>query len=105
MKVKIHNSDDRDLTTYTLARPWVRKALAFKPGSLMQSSLIKNLADNITSYDNSEDRVLTAHAIVEWKTVYIANAIVYTDVRGKIKVALSSRKDRRRDNIFALTFM
>ncbi len=82
-----------------------KKSISIQASLLDAIIIDKDLADNITSYDNSEDRVLTAHAIVEWKTVYIANAIVYTDVRGKIKVALSSRKDRRRDNIFALTFM
>ena len=34
----------------------------------------------MADYDDSEDRALTAYSLVEWKTVYVASAITYTDV-------------------------
>jgi hyaluronan synthase len=57
-----------------------------KPG------LSQKLADAMASYDDSEDRALTAHAIVEWKAVYVASAIVYTDVPERIKGYLKQQK-------------
>lgn len=71
MQAKIHNSEDRDLTTYTIAKKWAKKDLAPYSTKLMES-----MAD----YDDSEDRALTAYSLVEWKTVYVASAITYTDV-------------------------
>ncbi len=92
VQAKIHNSDDRDLTTYTIAPSWAKKGMAPKLASLVQSPLVKKLADSMADYDDSEDRALTAHTIVEWKTVYVATAIVYTDVPDKIKGYLKQQK-------------
>ncbi len=88
VKAKIHNSDDRDLTSYVIATPWAKKELA--PN--MKPRLSQKLADAMANYDDSEDRALTAHAIVEWKAVYVASAIVYTDVPEKIRGYLKQQK-------------
>jgi hyaluronan synthase len=88
VEAKIHNSDDRDLTTYTIAKGWAKKELAPEASS----NLVQKLVFSMASYDDSEDRALTAHAIVEWKTVYVASAIAYTDVPEKIKGYLKQQK-------------
>jgi hyaluronan synthase len=85
VKAKIHNSDDRDLTSYAIATPWAKKQLA-------PQTLTQKLADSMASYDDSEDRALTAHTIVEWKAVYVATALVYTDVPEKIRSYLKQQK-------------
>ena len=63
--------DDRNLTAYVVASHWAKKGLA--PLSVR---LMKSMAD----YDDSEDRGLTAHALVNWKTVYVPTAVVHTEV-------------------------
>ena len=68
---KIQYSDDRALTTYTLAAPWAKKELAPLPRKLMES---------MAKYDDSEDRGLTAQALISWETIYVPKALVYTDV-------------------------
>lgn len=67
----VQNSDDRDLTSYVMASSWAKEDLA--PLSL---ELMKEMA----KYDDSEDRGLTAQALIEWETVYIPSAIVHTEV-------------------------
>jgi hyaluronan synthase len=85
VEAKIHNSDDRDLTSYTMATTWAKKQLA-------PSSLSEKLRTEMASYDDAEDRALTAHSLVEWKTVYVATAIVYTDVPEKSKSYFRQQK-------------
>jgi hyaluronan synthase len=72
----LQNSDDRDLTSYVIASSWTRKELA--PLSLQ---LMKGMAD----YDDSEDRGLTANALMDWETAYIPSALVRTEVPEKPK--------------------
>ncbi len=90
IQAKIHNSDDRDLTSYTLATQWAKKE--FVPTLGGRGKLTAKLARVMASYDDSEDRALTSHAIVEWKTVYVSSAIVYTDVPEKMKGYLKQQK-------------
>jgi len=68
---RVQNSDDRDLSSYVLGSPWAKNELA--PLSLQ---LMKEMAN----YDDSEDRGLTAHTLMEWETVYVPTAVVYTEV-------------------------
>lgn len=68
---KVQYGDDRNLTTYAIATPWARGQLA-----PVKNKLLKSMA----SYDDAEDRGLTAHAITEWETVYAPTAVVYTEV-------------------------
>ena len=39
---------------------------------------------SMASYDDAEDRGLTAHTIMSWKTVYVPTAVVHTDVPEKL---------------------
>lgn len=88
IQAKIHNSDDRDLTSYTLATKWAKKEFVPTLGGKIKAKL----ADAMASYDDSEDRALTSHAIVEWKTEYVSSAIVYTDVPERMKGYLKQQK-------------
>jgi hyaluronan synthase len=87
-EAKIHNSDDRDLTSYAFATPWAKKELAPR----LHEKLTEKLAMSMANYDDSEDRALTSHAIVEWKSVYVSTALVYTDVPEKVRGYLKQQK-------------
>ncbi len=76
MVARLQNSDDRDLTSYAMATPWAKRELAPFP---------RKLAESMAAYDDSEDRGLTAHTLVEWKTVYVPTAVVYTEVPDTIR--------------------
>jgi hyaluronan synthase len=39
--------------------------------------------ESLASYDDSEDRALTAFSLMSRKTAYIPSAVVYTDVPEK----------------------
>ena len=99
VKARIHNSDDRDLTSYAIATPWAKTELAH---------LSRKLMEETAKYDDSEDRILTAQALVEWKSVYVASAIVYTDVPEKLKGYLKQQKRWKkgyiRSNLFVSSF-
>ena len=68
---RVQYGDDRNLTTYVLATPWARGYLAPVSERFMKS---------MASYDDSEDRGLTAQTIINWKTVYVPTAVVHTEV-------------------------
>lgn len=99
VQAKIHNSDDRDLTSYAIATPWAKNELAPFPRKLMGS---------MAEYDDAEDRGLTAYALVEWKSVYVPSSIVYTDVPEKWKGYLKQQKRWKkgyvRSNFFVSAF-
>jgi hyaluronan synthase len=73
---KVQNSDDRDLTTYTMATPWAKKGFTSLSGRLLKA---------MSQYDDSEDRGLTAHTLTTWETVYVPSAVVYTEVPEKVR--------------------
>jgi hyaluronan synthase len=75
-KDKVQYGDDRNLTTYAIATPWARGQLA-----PVTNKLLKSMA----SYDDAEDRGLTAHTISEWETAYVPTAVVYTEVPDNFK--------------------
>jgi hyaluronan synthase len=62
----------------------------------------------MAQYDDAEDRALTAHSLVEWKSVYVATAIVYTDVPEKFKGYFKQQKRWKkgyiRSNFFVSAF-
>ena len=75
-KATIQNSDDRDLTSYVIATPWAKSEL---------SPLALQLMKGMAKYDDSEDRGLTAQTLIEWETVYVPTAVVYTEVPDNAK--------------------
>jgi len=99
IKARIHNSDDRDLTSYAIATPWAKSELA---------PISKRMMEDTANYDDAEDRILTAQAIVEWKATYVASALVYTDVPEKIKGYFKQQKRWKkgyvRSNLFVSSF-
>jgi hyaluronan synthase len=99
IKAKIQNSDDRDLTTYVYAPAWGKTHLA---------PLSEKIMESVARYDDAEDRMLTAASLVEWKSVYVASAIVYTEVPEKIRSYIKQqtrwKKGYVRSNFFASTF-
>ncbi len=99
IQARIYNSDDRDLTAYTFATPWAKKELA---------PLSQKMMESMARYDDSEDRGLTAHTLVEWKTVYVPSALVYTEVpdnlKGYFKQQTRWKKGYLRSNFFVSAF-
>jgi hyaluronan synthase len=72
------------------------------------SSLSDKLLKSLSSYDDSEDRALTAYSLMKYKSAYVSSAVVYTDVpeklNGFIKQQQRWKKGYLRANLFASTF-
>jgi hyaluronan synthase len=96
---KIQYSDDRALTNFAIGSADFKKSF---------SPLVEKLAESMSKYDDSEDRMLTVQSLIEWKAVYVASAIVYTDVPEKVKGYLRQqqrwKKGYIRSNFFASVF-
>ena len=92
--------DDREITSFVSAKPWSKFDLlsAFAQKRLKQSS----------KYDDAEDRILTGQSLIEWKTVYVASAVVFTDVpenfRGFLKQQTRWKKGYIRSQFFVSSF-
>ena len=73
------------------------------------SQLSEKILKASAQYDDGEDRVLTAKVIVDWKSVYVATAIAYTQVPEKVKhyfkQMLRWRKGTIRSSIFVSSFL
>lgn len=67
----VQNSDDRDLTSYAMASPWVKSELTSLSGRLLKA---------MSQYDDAEDRGLTSQTLATFETVYVPTAVVYTEV-------------------------
>lgn len=80
---EIHISDDRELTTYAIANPSAKKQLS--KNYLKSNKLSINLLESMAKYDDAEDRGLTGQSLVNWKSVYVPSAIVWTEVPTKLK--------------------
>ncbi|MFH0748646.1 MAG: glycosyltransferase [Candidatus Bathyarchaeota archaeon] len=98
-KSKTQFSDDRELTTYTIATPWAKNEL---------TPVTQKLLESMTGYDDSEDRGLTAQTLVNWETVYVPTAVVYTEVPSKLKNFFRQqtrwKKGYLRTNIYVSAF-
>jgi hyaluronan synthase len=96
---KIQYSDDRALTSFAIGSK--KYKLEFMP-------LARKLAEMTSKYDDAEDRALTVQSLVEWKAVYVASAIVYTDAPEKLKGYFRQqqrwKKGYIRSNFFASVF-
>jgi hyaluronan synthase len=49
------------------------------------SHFAQSRLDKASTYDDAEDRILTAQTIVQWRAVYVASAVVFTDVPERFK--------------------
>lgn len=83
ISARLKDSEDRELTTYVITPPKVRKLLTSGTKKMMQW---------MSRYDDAEDRSLTGQALIDWKSVYAPSAIVYTDVPEKMRVFLRQQK-------------
>jgi hyaluronan synthase len=96
---KVQYSDDRSLTTYTLANEWAKANFA---------PLERRLMEEVAAYDDADDRTLTSQTLKEWETVYAPTAVVYTEVPegfGQyLRQQIRWRKGYLRSNFFASSF-
>lgn len=83
IKARLKDSEDRELTTYVIAPKQARQLMT--PG-------IKKMMRWMSKYDDAEDRGLTGQALVDWKSVYVPSAVVYTDVPENMRVFLRQQK-------------
>jgi hyaluronan synthase len=102
---KVHSSDDRELTSYVATSKWGKE----KMREMMASTPVsEKLFQAAASYDDAEDRVMTASTLEKWKTVYVSTAIVYTDVpekfRGFLRQQERWKKGYVRTNFFVSSF-
>lgn len=71
--------DDKELTIYTVAPSSVKTELRSIFGDKFWVPASQKLMESMAKYDDAEDRSLTAHSMLTWKSVYVASALVYTD--------------------------
>ena len=104
----IHYGDDRELTSFTLANGKSKNEIA-KLYIPKISSISQKIMKSMARYDDSEDRGLTAQSLLSWKALYVASAIVYTDVPEKWSVFIKQqkrwKKGTARVNFFVSTFL
>jgi hyaluronan synthase len=102
----IHDSEDRELTSYVVATPWAKSEFRKHYSSL--PSFSEKAMESMAQYDDAEDRGLTAQVLHTWKAVYVASAVVYTDVpekfSGFIKQQQRWKKGTTRVNFFVSSF-
>ncbi len=100
VNAKVIIGDDRELTSFVTAKSWA------KPDLLSHFAQV-NL-EKAAKYDDAEDRILTAQTIVQWKAVYVASAVVFTDVperfKGFIKQQIRWKRGYLRAQFFVSSF-
>jgi hyaluronan synthase len=106
-----YHDADRELSAYAIApgtdiKNRIVEGLLDNPHS--PSSFSEKLKNEASKYDDSEDRALTANALVTWKSLYVASAIVYSDSPETIKQFLNQqtrwKKGYLRTNFYLSTF-
>ncbi len=106
VRSKIHDSEDRELTSYVVATKWGKSEFTKLYANL--PPLTQKTMESMANYDDAEDRGLTAQTLIVWKAVYVASAIVYTDVpeklRGFLKQQQRWKKGTTRVNFFVSSF-
>jgi hyaluronan synthase len=106
VRSKIHDSEDRELTTFVVSPKWGKQELINNYASLPAFS--HKALEAMAAYDDAEDRGLTAQSLVTWKAAYVASAVVFTDVPEKLKGFLRQqqrwKKGTTRVNFFVSSF-
>jgi len=99
---------DRELTSYLIAPTSVKTSLHNIFGDKSWVHLSQRLMDSMANYDDSEDRALTAHSTLKWKSVYVASAIAFTDapesLRQFTKQQIRWKKGYLRANFFVSSY-
>jgi len=106
MSSQVDCSDDRELTSFVIAPKFGKNGII----EMMprKKSIAERLLESAASYDDAEDRVLTANALNKLDAVYVASAIVYTDVPEKLSKFTRQqerwKKGYLRTNFYVSTF-
>jgi hyaluronan synthase len=107
-KATFQFSDDRELTSYVIASGQTKADLKTVFGNKFWVQSSQDLMESMAKFDDAEDRGLTAHSLLSWKTVYAPKAVVYTDVpetwHGYLKQQLRWKKGYIRTNFFVNSF-
>jgi hyaluronan synthase len=98
--------DDRELTAYVMASHADKSDLL---KTLWPSSQFKRkLMETIACYDDADDRLLTAHSLIKWESVYVATAFTYVEAQetwnGFIKQQTRWKKGFLRASFYLATF-
>lgn len=107
LNLPMTGGDDRELTSYTIAPKSAKKDFAnlFQP---KLSALSRKTLIAMSNYDDAEDRALTAQSLLTWRSIYVASALVYTDVPETWKIFFRQqkrwKKGTTRVNFFVSTF-
>lgn len=92
--------DDRELTSFVTAKPWSKPQLL--------SHFAQTRLDRASNYDDAEDRILTAQTLVQWRAIYVASAVAFTDVperfKGFIKQQIRWKRGYLRAQFFVSSF-
>ncbi len=97
---------DRELTAYIIASKEVKNDVL---QTLWPSSPVKQkLMESTSKYDDSDDRLLTAHSLIKWESAYVATAIVYVEAQQTLKKFLKQqtrwKKGFLRTNFYLSTY-
>ena len=78
-------------------------------GSRLLSKIPLKILEWASQFDDAEDAIMTAHAMVDWRTKYVSSAIVFSEVpdnfKGLLKQQIRWRKGALRAMIFMMTFL
>ncbi|MFQ5476973.1 MAG: glycosyltransferase, partial [Nitrosopumilus sp.] len=78
-------------------------------GSKFLSKTPLKILEWASQFDDAEDAIMTAHAMIDWRTKYVSSAIVFSEVpdtfKGLLKQQIRWRKGALRAMIFMLTFL
>lgn len=100
VEAKVIIGDDRELTSFVTAKPWSKPELL--------SHFAQRRLEKASRYDDAEDRILTAQTLIQWRAVYVASAVVFTDVpenfRGFIKQQVRWKRGYLRAQFFVSSF-
>jgi hyaluronan synthase len=98
--------DDRELTAYVIVPKAVKNSFlqALWPSSKYRQKLLSSVA----SYDDSDDRLLTAHSLTKWESAYVVTAFAYIEAqerwKGFIKQQTRWKKGVLRTNFYLTTY-
>ena len=100
--------EDKELTMYAFAPPKVKTQLESVFGEKFWVPTAQRFMESAAAFDDSEDRSLSAHSIIEWKNTYVASALAYTEVPDVFKQFCKQQirwmKSFVRTNLFLNTF-
>ena len=68
----------------------------------------QKLVSSVARYDDSDDRLLTAHSLIKWESAYVVTAFAYTEAqekwKGFIKQQTRWKKGVLRTNFYLTTY-